>query len=235
MLFDSRIQEQERFLVTIESGNLESSINNFEDIGSDFEEIRVISDAIEVSLVPDGLFDSSHPETYLDVCFGPTRSRMVQLHHLSPIGLHSVFGLSQSFIELIGGVFPQATFLHLRDVLIMSAWKRLSHEAGLDFSAHLQENRLALVVFNGKHLIKCTQYTIGDPTDIVYHCLNAMEIQNADYKAITLHCSGSLGPGSEAFELLRAYCPQAEFQAAPGLEKQYEDLFILAQHHLCVS
>lgn len=201
--------------------------------GRDFHSATVFSSTPQVTCVPDGLFDETKSVLYLDSVFGKQRNREAISVHIPTLSLHYVFAIEQSLHTSIKKAFPQVRLKHLCESLLIEAWAEHGHGDEVIFRLHQEKNSLFLIVLKGKELKLFTHHHIGDATDIVYHSLNTIHAMGIDHAEADLACSGSLSTESEAFSLLRSYCPNCHFKMAEFSELKAPHQFILAAQSYC--
>ncbi len=202
-------------------------------LGRDFHAATVFSSSPQITCIPDGLFDEAKSKLYLDSVFGEQRNREAISVHIPALSLHYVFAIEVSLRDSLIEAFPQSRLKHSCESILIEAWAEQGHDNNIIFRLHQENESLFLVVFEGKELKLLTHHHIGDATDIVYHTLNTIHALGIDHDKANVKCSGSLSIGSEAFELLKSYCPRCLFKAAEFGQLKAPHQFILAVQSYC--
>jgi len=235
ILIKSETDSSQEKLISLDSGDIKAMLDLFEPIAKDFHTVHFISTSPEVTLIPDGLFEETKAEEYLNQVFGTARGMTVINRHVTALSLRYVCRIASDVYLPIIQCFPQLQHRHLIESMMLETWADLKHGEDLLFRQHQEDENLFSLVFKGKSLLLSTHHRIGDATDIVYHALNTMNTFSIDPQAATLICSGVLAQDKETMELLKSYCPESQFKSARFNTVKAATQFILATQSYCES
>ena len=233
VLFRCLLGKENELLIELNQSSASDVLQLIAPKGRDFHSISIVSASPQVTFIPDGLFDETKTDLYLNSVFGAQRSRTSLVGHISSLSLHYVFGIDTTLNDAIEQSFPQARVMHLCEALLIEAWAGQDHSDNVIFRLHKEEDSLFILVLQGKEVKLLTHHRIGDATDVVYHSLNTIHAQGLDHDRATIQCSGSLSSEYEGFELLKSYCPNCSYKPAEFPAAQAPHQFILASQHYC--
>ncbi len=203
----------------------------FEQKGKDFKTVDVHSADREVTLVPDGLFSENTVLECLEGVFGKSRNEHKH-SFIETVHLHSLFRVAKEQFSALVDCFPQMKIHHIVDTVITKSWVDLSFTDGVLFRVHIEGNVQFIFSFKGKGLTLFNTHSAKGPTDVVYHTLNTIQGLEIDFSDADIACSGDLSPESEAYILLKSYCPRTRFLGSSS-ENADQREFILDNHRFC--
>lgn len=204
--------------------------------GKDLDSVRLFTGTARHTLVPNGLHLSESNTEYLNILFGEQRGQVALDVAIPSLSTRSVFELEKGLYEAVKLHLPQASISHLSHVLLLGSLNGRQHGDGKTFRAHLHEDVLFTYCLEGKDLSFFNRYMIGDSTDIVFHCLSALEALKIDYGSADVRLSGALTQSAEGTKLLKDYCKNCEVIEDKVLGVYQEaDHYVLSHAPLCAS
>ncbi len=234
LCFTSIQSPVQKIVLPLKDSVLSEILNVLESGGKDFHTATAFIATKEITLVPEGVFQPSSSQQYLDSVFGTSRSEIFS-QHLEELEIHSLFRMEVGIYASLINVFPQLHVHHIMDAILMETKLNRSFRDSALFRLHKEADDLFLMVYRGKNLELFNVHHIGDPTDLVYHTLNTMELCEVDHSEVDIECSGDMKKSTESFDLLSTYCPQIKYRKGEEIEKGLEEEFVLAHQLLCVS
>ena len=166
----------------------------------------VISDTMAATIVPKQFFDVNRKRELLEtICSLDDTDRVLDCY-IRNRNLHLIFAVPEEIHELSKRISGKVKILHTAECLISLSdqVKSSDHQRGVVI-AEVQTHTLDILVITGDQAQLYNRYSLNDPSDFIYHCLNTMKQLGLDRESIPVYLSGIIHEEHDLYNLLQKY------------------------------
>ena len=180
---------------------------------SSFEgESVLIADTMAATIVPKQFFDVDRKREILEsICPLENTDRVLDCY-IRNRNFHLVFAVQEQIHELSKKISGKVRILHTAECLIsLSDQVKSSDHQRVVVIAEVQTHTLDILVITGDQTRLYNRYSLNDPSDFIYHCLNTMKQLDLDRESIPVYLSGIVHEEHDLYNLLRKYIRNVVF------------------------
>jgi hypothetical protein len=169
-------------------------------------ETILIADTMAATLIPKQFFDvDKNREILKSVCSMDESDRVLD-RYLRDRDIHLIYAVTDKIDEFSHRFSGNVKILHTAECLISLSdqVKSSDHQRGV-VMAEVQTQSLDILVITGDRIQLSNRYSLNDPSDFIYHCLNTMKQLELDRESIPIYLSGIIHEEHELYGLLRKY------------------------------
>jgi len=166
----------------------------------------VIADSMAVTLVPKQFFDVNRKRELLETICPLDNTDRVLDFYIRDRNFHLVFAVPEQIHELSKRISGKVKILHIAECLISLSdqVKSSDHQRGV-VMAEVQTHTLDILVITGDRTRLYNRYSLNDPSDFIYHCLNTMKQLDLDRESIPVYLSGIIHEEHNLYDHLQKY------------------------------
>jgi hypothetical protein len=179
---------------------------NEDDLLSFEGETVLIADTMAVTLLPKPFFDKDRNRGILGKICTLDDSDLVMERYIRNRNMHLLYAVPEKIEEFSRKFSGEVKILHASECLISLSdqVKSSDHQRGAVI-ADVQEHTLDILVITGDRIQLLNRYSLNDPSDFIYHCLNTMRQLELDRESIPVYLSGIIHEEHHLYGLLRKY------------------------------
>lgn len=166
----------------------------------------VIADTMAASLVPKQFFDFDRKREILETICPLKDTDRVLDRYIKNRNFHLIYAVQEQIDELGKRFSGEVKILHTAECLISLSdqVKSSDHQRGVVI-AEVQTHTLDILVITGDRTQLYNRYSLNDPSDFIYHCLNTMKQLDLDRESIPVYLSGIIHEEHNLYNLLLKY------------------------------
>jgi hypothetical protein len=169
-------------------------------------ETVLITDSMAVTLIPEEYYDVGRTREILEQICSVDESDRVVDRYMKDRNLFLVYAVPEKIDELKKKFSGRVRMLHNTECLIsLSDQIKSSEHRGGFLMAEVQTHTLDILVIIGERIQLLNRYSLNDPSDFIYHCLNTMKQLELDREAVPVYLSGIIHKEHDLYSLLRKY------------------------------
>jgi hypothetical protein len=169
-------------------------------------ETVIITDSQSFTLIPETFFDGQYARTMLEKSGPLNETDIVSNRLIRGRRLMLLFAYKDGIRDLAGRMTGGVHVIHTAEcvVSLSDQVQASDHQRGFVL-AEVQTESLHLMVIREDGIVLLNRYVLRDPSDSVYHVLNAFRQLDLDRERIPVYLSGIIHPEHELFGLLGKY------------------------------
>ncbi len=179
-------------------------------LSKSYRETNVYYNLHESVLVPVAQFNTSIASELLDVAFGSSPLKRVNVENInvSP-GMVNVYRSNDHWQDIISNYFRAVTKKHIYSKLVEQAI-----EASENLTVQFYRNEMIVVATKKKQLKIVRSFSFSNDADVLYHLLNVCKQVDMDAAETTLSISGLINTDSNIFLQLQKYFAELKLNNA---------------------
>lgn len=196
---------------------LRSFLEGVELFGLEYQQVHLVFETPQFTIVPDVLFSSESAETVLKNLFELPKFYSVKNNRMDSHHWVNVYAVPEIFCSTLKVLFPQADIRHYAEFLLKSF--QAQNQKGQDtLFVNLHDSFMDIVHFHQRDLRFCNTFRFEAETDIIYFILSVAEQQKISSDKLDIVLSGDVNANGALLQLLRKYVPGVElFKRPEGL------------------
>ena len=148
---------------------------NYENV----ENIKLYQENDLFTLVPEELFDEKEKKTYLKYITKVKKTDFISNDNIEELKIKNVYIPYININNFLVDIFKNIDYYHFNSILI----KKVFHiKNDKSFFAHVDNNKLKIIIFNKDELIFFNSYEIESETDIIYFLLLSIKEKGLEIK-----------------------------------------------------
>ncbi len=176
--FENRIKT-ESLTSTLNSFLKENNIN-YENV----EEVKLYQENDLFTLVPDELYVEKEKKIYLKYITKIKNSDFISNDKIEELKIKNVYIPYVNINNFLVEIFKNIDYYHFNSVLIKKIFQIKNDKS---FFAHVDNNKLKIIIFNNDKLIFFNSYEIKSETDIIYFLLLSIKEKGLDIKKTNIN------------------------------------------------
>lgn len=221
------------FAYTFQSFNEKEFISSLEQIKSvcpvfhhEFRQVLVNWHSQHFTLVPSVLDSSDMNEKFLSFNLDEIPAGRICSDEIKPFGARLIYAIPEKVYDFLSQNFPSFQLRHSSSVFL-----EFNSRKNKDVYAFVHFNEEGIeVMISGKKLLFFNAFNVGEPEDMLYYILTAMENNGLDPHVNTLWLSGKIENGSLFYDLLSKYVKDIRFSISDQSLKKSESFFLIPEH-----
>jgi len=232
--------EQESGIVFLKSYRLKDANNYFayklllselleqeELFTNQYNKISIGLNAANYTLVPHKYYDPSSAERYFDFNVQYDGSSKIMTNFIEGVNCFAIFAMDFQLLETLTNIFGNFILQHAVSYLIPALPTK---EGEKRLYANLQKNNMDIVCVDGDKLIFCNTFKFNNPSEYLFHLLNASKQSGIDPDTDQFIILGDINSDQQHYQLSKDYLVNLSFANRPADKKYCMELDIIAPH-----
>lgn len=171
-----------------------------------FQSVLAIVDHTFNTLIPNSLYDEKEKGVYLAFNQAFQDNSRIQVDELKAAEARNIYYLSNSLVEKIKDIWPNARIAHLQSVFVESLLisKRNLTDETLAF-VHVRDKNYDFAVLKNDRLLYINNFKYSTPEDFIYFILFAFDQLQLNPENISVTLSGNIDKGDKSYDMLYLY------------------------------
>lgn len=178
-----------------------------------FEDIQVIYNSIESSLIPLSGFSADLSEPLMDFSFGAAPRRTVLSEPIASEAIVNLYRLPEELYNSMRRLYPQARHQHIYSAMVPLYKKEAVHNAYIKVEFYTE--RYILLIYKDQQLLLANSYNYQTPEDVVYYMLALCEQLEISAKEVRIAAAGLIDGQSPLFAEINKFFAWVNFDAGP--------------------
>jgi len=170
------------------------------DLFNAYDQIVLIYAGSCFTLVPSALFDDSLTYDYLKLSHSIDPDATVLYDRISQADICDIYALPSAIYNIIKQYKDKVKLRHNAGILLQTITGYADKDSEAVF-VNKGENKMEILVFNGKAPLLCERFNFTSPTEFMYFILNTYKQLNLSLTRTHLFLSGNIVRESEEYKL----------------------------------
>ena len=223
--------------INLEDLNIQATLEDLSQ--KHFSSIVLTSYTPIKTLVPEGVYVSSHQQEYLEFNYGKKLiNSKGNSDYLQSIESHLVYQDIPNLKKLYE-LFPSLRVKHTTSILIESQLKSSVASQNTEVTVYCEKDNIDIIICNRNELKFCNSFKVFNPEDFTYYIVYVMDLMGLSTKDTKVRICGL--PINGGLDLLKKYCSHAgfhrfNFDKHIGKDlsiKEYSENIILLNQYQC--
>ncbi len=191
---------------------LEKIKNDSSLLNNEFGKVIIIPDTSIYTIIPEKLFVEKEAKKYLEFNHTIYSNEKICIDNIYQIAAKNIYGFPFEVDDIAEKKFPNYQFKHTATILIETILSLNTHDV---IFAHINGNRLDILVKKDDALKFCNSFFFASAEDIIYYILNVYQQLEMDAASIPLVFAGEIEQESTVFGIAYKYIKNVSFQNRP--------------------
>ncbi len=141
------------------------------------ENVKLYQENDLFTLVPNELYDKNEKRTYLKYITKVKKNDFISNDNIEELRIKNVYIPYVNVNNFLVDKFKNITYYHFNSILIKKLFQIKDNKS---FFAHIDNNKLKIIIFNKDNLIFFNSYEIQSRSDIIYYILLCLKEKGLD-------------------------------------------------------
>lgn len=190
---------------------------------SSYEEVHLIVNTPDVSLVPEKFHKDYLSESIYQTLHGDLKVSEIHADHVNQWELVSVYGVEKTILDFLNARYPSLQTKHFISLALVSLFRNNLEDLDSFIKIYFSPFYITVVLVKGAQLQFAQSIYFETTEDAIYQLLNLVERHHMDLKYLKAQVSGHIDEDSATWKELKKYVLDISLEPSLSIDTAASD------------